>query len=71
MTRRAIPLDNITNSMDINLSEAQKLVMDRKLVCYGPWSCKRRSDMTGDGTERTEQAEVNELKPIASERISQ
>ena len=46
-------LDGITNSMEMNLTKAQELVMDREawcggqggLVCCSPWG-RQESDMT-------------------------
>ena len=38
-------LDGITNLMDMSLSKLRELVMDRGLVCCGPWGCKEL-DMT-------------------------
>ena len=39
-------LDDITDPMDVSLSELQELVMDMEaLACCGSWGCKE-SDMT-------------------------
>ena len=41
-------LDGITDSMDMNLSERQELVMDKeawRAACCDSWGCKE-SDMT-------------------------
>ena len=46
-------LDGITNSMDMNLSKLQELVMDReaRLACSSPWGHKEL-DMTEQQSER-------------------
>ena len=38
-------LDDITNSMDMNLSKFWEIVEDRRLACYSPWG-HQESDRT-------------------------
>ena len=38
-------LDNVTNSVDMNLSKLQEKVRDREAWCCSPWGCKE-SGMT-------------------------
>ena len=38
-------LDNITDSMDMNVSKLQETVKERSLACCSPWS-HNESDMT-------------------------
>ena len=38
-------LDNITDTMDMNLSKLQEIVKDRSLTCCSPWH-RKESDTT-------------------------